>query len=496
MDSTKIFLLIVGNIIHIVLSFFFFYSIRLIFDIEVVAYYGTILAFFTAIGFVNDLGLQLAYLKFYSESDDPSNQSSCNGTFLGFRIVQIGIYVVIAMILIPVIPIYPGDIAVVYFFLLGTIFLRVGFFDQVLFSRKEVVKKSISSIFYVSLRLALLILLAVFYENDIWLLVNLVLISNSAYFVLNYFFMRKKRFSKPNKLLIKKFMKFSLPFFLTNSLIFIVNNIDILLINSWANFEEVANYFTAKQFFLYFLLITSSISNILITTFSKNIGEGRVKSNITIINYTHKILNLIIIPIIFLIFLYATDFFVFIFGEDYRLTGQILNFFVILLIPLSIDFANIVHLQALEEVNLIAKFSVIENILSIFFMVLFISPDILNLGVFGGALSYIVAKILIQLIYRPIIYRKFKLGFYWGVIRNLIIMAGIYLTQLWINSIFIYPVYLIPIFGLIDIALYLLISYAFKGFSKQDFKFIFTIFNFKNIYNTISLEMKEEKRGE
>ncbi len=493
MDSTKIFLLIVGNIIHLALSLIFFYSIRLIFDIELVGYYGTILSFFTAISFVNDLGLQLAYLKFFSESDDPSNQSNCNGTFLGFRIVQMGFYVVVALILIPVIPIYPGDIAVVYFFLLGMIFLRVSFFNQVLFSRKEVVKKSISSIFYVSLRTSLLILLAVFYENDIWLLVYILLISNSAYFVLNYFFIRKRRFSKPNKLLIRKFIKFSLPFFLTSSLIFIVNNIDMLLINFWANINDVANYFTAKQFFLYFLIITSSISNILITTFSKNVGEGKVNSNIIIINYTHKILNLIIIPIIFLIFLYATDSFVFIFGEEYRLTGQILNFFVILLIPLSLDFANIVHLQALEEVHFIAKFSVIENTLSVFFMVLFISPDIFNLGVFGGALSYIVAKVLIQLIYRPIIYRKFKLGFYWGVIRNLIIMTGIYLIQLWINSIFTIPVYLFPIFGLIDITLYLLISYMFKGFSKQDFKFIFTILNLKNIYNTISLEMKKDE---
>ena len=493
MDSTKIFLLIVGNIIHIALSLIFFYSIRLIFDIEVVGYYGTILSFFTAISFVNDLGLQLAYLKFFSESDDPHNQASCNGTFLGFRMVQMGIYVVLALILIPVIPIYPGDIAVVYFFLLGMIFLRISFFDQVLFSKKEVVKKSISSIFYLSIKTLLLILLAAFYENDIWLLVNIILISNSAYFILNYFFIRKKRFGKPSKLLIKKFLKFSLPFFLTNSLIFIVSNLDMLLINSWANIDDVANYFTAKQFFSYFLIITSSISNILITTFSKNVGEGKGNSNITIINYTHKLLNLIIIPIILLIFLYATDSFVFIFGEEYRLTGQILNFFVILLIPLSLDFANIVHLQALEEVHFIAKFSVIENALSIFFMVLFISPDIFTLGVFGGALSYLAAKILIQLIYRPIIYRKFKLGFYWGVIRNLIIMMGIYLIQLWINSIFIYPVYLFPIFGLIDITLYFLISYVFKGFSKQDFKFIFTILNIKNIYTTISLEMKDDE---
>jgi O-antigen/teichoic acid export membrane protein len=330
-----------------------------------------------------------------------------------------------------------------------------------------------------------------YYENSIWLLISIVMISNIDYFILNIVFIRKRKFRKPNKEFMKKFLYYSLPFFLTSSLLFIVSNIDVLLVNAWSDINNVANYFTAKQSYSYFLIITNSITSILISTFSKNIVEGKIKDNITIINYTHKILNLLIIPIIFLTALYATDVFVFIFGEGYRLTGQILAVFVLILIPLSIDIGNIVQLQALGEVRFIAKFSVIENLFSIILMILFIHPSIFNFDVYGGALAYILAKILIQIIYRPIVYKKYELGFYWGSFRNILIMGGIYFVHLLVNTLFNFPLYFLPFLAILEITLYFLINYIFRGFSKEDFKFIFSIINIKNIYEVASSEFKK-----
>ena len=491
MDSTKIFLLIVGNLLHLILSFIFFYFLRIFFDITVVGYYGTILSFFTVLSFINDLGFAFAYLKYYGESKGADEQAICNGTFMVYRIIQFGLYTIIMLIMIPITPIYSGDIMIIYLFFLGMIFLRVSFFEQILLSKKEAFKKSLSSILYVFLKDFLLILLPFYYPNTLMLLVYINLISNIFYFALNTFLIRNRRFSKPNKEYLKKFFKFSYPYFLTNSLIFIVGNIDVLLLNLWVDIDYVANYFTAKQFYSYFLIITSSISNILLTTFSKNISEGKEKENIVIIKYTHKILNLILIPIIFLMILYSTDLFVIIFGSSYQLTGEILAIFMILLIPISLDCVNIIHLQAIGKVQLIAKYTILENVFSIVLMLLFLSPNIFNLGVFGGALSYVIAKILIQLIYRPIIYRKYNLGFYWGSFKNLLTMVTIFFIQLWINIQFIYPVFLIPMFVLIDVVLYFSLTYLLKSFSKQDFKFIRSIINIKNVVNSIKTEMKE-----
>lgn len=491
MDSTKIFLLIVGNILHFILSFIFFYFLRVFFDIAVVGYYGTIMSFFSAIAFINDLGFAYAFLKYYGEAKSAEEQAICNGTFLTYRVIQFGIYALSLLIMIPITPIYSGDIMIVYLFFLGMVFLRVSFFEQILLSKKEAFKKSLSSNLFVFLKDFLLFLFPLYFPNTLLLLAYINLFSNMFYFAFNTFLIRNRRFSKPNKESLKKFLKFSYPYFLTNSLIFIVGNIDVILLNLWVDIDYVANYYTAKQFYSYFLIITTSISSILLTTFSKNVSEGNTKGNIVIINYTHKILNLLLVPITFLTILYGTNLFVVIFGASYQLTGEILAIFILLLIPISLDCANIIHLQAIGEVQLIAKYTILENVFSIVLMLLFISPDILNLGVFGGALSYVIAKILIQFIYRPIIYKRFNLGFYWGSFKNLLTMVMIFFIQLWINIQFDYSAFLIPLFTLIDIGLYFMITYLLKSFSKEDFKFIRSIINIKNVVNSIKTEIKE-----
>ena len=332
MDSTKIFLLIVGNALNVILSLFFFYMLRIFFDIETVGYYGTFISFFTTFSLINHLGFTFAYLKYFAEAKNAEEEELCNGTFLTFRVIQFVSYIAIVLIFIPLIPIYEGDIIVLYVFFIAMLFFRASFFDTILLGKKQVFKNAISAILVAFLKDLLLILMIFYFENTLWLLTSIVMISNMAYFVLNIFFIRKRKFRKPNNEFMKKFLYYSLPFFLTSSLLFIVTNIDVLLVNAWSDINNVANYFTAKQSYSYFLIITNSITGILISTFSKNIFEGKIKDNITIINYTHKILNLLIIPIIFLTALYATDIFVFIFGEDYRLTGQILAVFVLILI--------------------------------------------------------------------------------------------------------------------------------------------------------------------
>lgn len=492
MDSSKIFLLIIGNIIHLILSLLFFYLLRVVFEIEIVGYYGTIISFLTAFSFINDLGIQLAFLKFFAESKNADEEAICNGTFLTYRFIQLLIYISTILICLPIAPMSDDGVMVFFLFFTGWIFLRVGFFEQILLSKKEVFKKSITSIFFVLIKNLSLLLVFFYFEKSALTLGYILLISTLSYFGLSSYIIRKRKFKKPSKASMLKFLRYSLPFFITSALVFITGNIDVLIINTWSSIENVANYFTAKQFFSYFLIITTNISSILITTFSKNIANSKNETNFAVINYTHKILNLIIIPIIFIFVLYGSNLFVFLFGIDYYLTGQILNGFLFLLIPLSLDVANLAYLQALGEVKFIAKFTIIENILSIIFMIIFISPILLNLDVFGGVLSYLLAKIITQIVYRPIIYKKFTLGFYWGSFRDLGIMGGIYLLQIIINIVFDYSIIFIPLFVILNISLYFALNYLFKGFSKQDFRFILNTINIRNLYNTASSELEDK----
>jgi len=122
-------------------------------------------------------------------------------------------------------------------------------------------------------------------------------------------------------------------------------------------------------------------------------------------------------------------------------------------------------------------------------MIFFITPFFLNMGVIG-AISIVLTNIIVEIITRPYFYKKFKIDFYWGAFRNLSIMLGIFLFQLYINQIISYPLIFIPFLILFDIGLYFLINYIFKGFSREDFKFIKNLIDIKNIKSIIFEELK------
>ena len=203
-----------------------------------------------------------------------------------------------------------------------------------------------------------------------------------------------------------------------------------------------------------------------------------------------KFFNILIVPLIFIVILYSNRIIILIFGENYEQVGLILSILSINLITISIDLGNSPLLNALGEIKFFAKFSVFQYILSIILMVIFISPEFLNMGARGGALALIFTMILTQIIVRPIYYRKFGIAFYWGAFRNVAIMVGIFILQFFINEIYSYSIYLMPLFMLFDVTLYFSINYVLKGFSKEDIKFMLKIFNFKNIKESFLLEFK------
>ena len=185
MDSVKIFLLIIGNILNIILSLFFFYLIRIIFDIEIVGYYGAILSFFTAFSLINDLGIQLAYLKFFGEAKNSEEEAIYNGTFLTFRTIQFISYIIMLLIFIPLAPTYNGEILVIFIFFIAMVFFRIDFFEPVFLSRKEAFKISLTTLLLIVLKDLLLILFVNFFNSDIWLLMNIILVSSISYFFLS-----------------------------------------------------------------------------------------------------------------------------------------------------------------------------------------------------------------------------------------------------------------------------------------------------------------------
>ena len=490
MDSIKILFSIIGTTLEVFLGIIYFYLIRIYFSLEIVGLYGTIIAFFTALACILDLGFSIAHLKFFSESKDSIEQAFCNGALLFYKLLQFIAFSTINLCLIPILPLYPGDVGVVYVLFLATTFSFTQFFFQPLFlGKKQVIKYSLSVTIAGLTRVIFLIILTRVIISDIWLLSYILLISNIVYIFVNIYFARHIKIKIPQKSFIKKYLKYAFPFFITTSLIVVVANIDILFLSAWFPVEDVGNYYSAKKFYVYIFIFIMGISNILITTFSKNLNTEEKEKNIAMIQETHRILNLITVPIVMIIILYLTDFMVIIFGENYRLMGIVLTILAITLIPLSLNIANNSQLQALGEVKLLAKITILENIIALILMIFLIFPVFLNLGTIGGGLAIVIASFFIQLISRPILYKKYSLGFYFGSFRNIIIMVGIIYLQLIFNSLFTYPLYFIPVLILIDIFCYFIINYLLKGITMDDIKLAISIINYKNIKSTVFSEL-------
>lgn len=294
----------------------------------------------------------------------------------------------------------------------------------------------------------------------------------------------------PTKEYLKKFFEYSYPFFLITTLQIILINIDVLIVNQYVPINDVAVYFTAKKIYGYFYVIISGIGYILLTTFSKNIAMQKEEENLLMIKETHKFLNLLFVPLIFIFILYSTEFIALIFGQNYMKIGIIL-YILSFNIMLFLNYCAIeTQLRALGKVMILAEISLLRTILTIVFMIIFISPEFINLGIIGAALAIVLAEIFTQIIIRPIIYKKYGIGYYWGSFRNLAIMLGVFLLQLYINSRFSYNILFIPLFILFNISLYFLINYLLRGFSKEDIKFFFSIVNLKKIKESILSEMK------
>ncbi len=490
MDTINIIFSISGNLIAYALELVYFFSIRLFFDIGVNGQYAIIMSFLSLFSFLMSLGIETTYLKIVSETEDPIEIAKCNGTFIFYRFIQAFIFTGVISLIIFLIPIY-NNFRIFYIFLLGNLcgYLSLYIFEFLLISRGQMFKKAIISISYPLMKLTLLIALRNFAQLDLWFLSNMYFYSNLIYLLISIIFSRKIKLKFPDTIYLKKFLNFGYPLFFSAFIAAFFRAFDVILINLWFPLNDVANYYTAKQIFLFFISVLSGISYYLLPIFSKNLEEGKNDQNLLIIDKFHRIASLVVSFVVFLILIYSTTVIVFILGEEYKLTGILLSIFSIDIIILSNDLTNRTQIRALGKIKFYVKIIIIQRLAFFLLMILFTSPVFLNFGPIGGAIAVVTIDIIAQIFVRPIYYKKFNLGFHWGVFKNVMVMVIILIFQLYVNSIFSSIIF-IPFFIILDFILYFSLNYLIKGFTKEDIKYIRGIISLEKIKKAIIKEWK------
>jgi len=496
MNSTKILVLMIGNIIGYLFDLLYFMLSRIYFDIEVIGAFGIIFSYFSIFSFILTFGFSVTYLKLHGETINIEEKAITNGTFLFFRAIQFLAYALIGFILIPFFNIKHIDFTEFLLFFIGFLFANFSYqiFSQLLITQKRIFTKSLILTTSLILKNILLISLIRFFKPNLKLLVSIYLIINFLYFFIYLISLSQIKIKMPNKETINKFIKNSYLMIITSSLLAILGNIDVILISNTFTIKDVANYFTAKQIFNYFIALITGIHFLLIPVFSKNIKLDNGNENLETIKKIHKYFNIIIVFLACLIILYSIDVIILFFGEKYKTTAVILSILSIGFIMISINFGKNIHLRALGENSFYSILLIFEYFISLIILIIFISPLFLNLGPIGAAFSLVFAHIITQLITRPIIYKKYGIGFYWGVFRNVLIMISIILLHIYVLNIYFNSIIFIPVFIIFDAVLYFVINYLTRGYNKEDIKFFFNIIRFKTIKKSILSELGSIKK--
>lgn len=490
MDKIKIIISVFGSFLNSALGWVFFYLIREFFNISLVADYGVILSFLGIFSFIADLGFATAHLKFYPQSKNEIDKGINNGTFLFFRIIQYFIYTTIVFTFFFFFN-TKFSFSLFFIFFLGELLRVISYnlFFFILLSEKQVSKKLIISLTIVFFKIIILIILILNFQNNLYILGIDILCSRILLFTILLFIIRKFKFLMATLNSIKKYIIFSLPYFIITTTNIVTINIDIIFLELWYDPLDVANYFTAKEIYTFINSMLISIGYVILPSFSSKISDNKqIKKDITKL---HKFLNIFL----FLLFIIVSNLGNFlinlVFGSEYDKSSLLLSFLVFYLCLSTLDQGIRIYLQSIGNLKMLAFIMVSQNFLTVLLMYFFISPDFFNLGALGCGLGLILGNIIIQIIYRPLIYLKYKIGFYWGFFRNFILSIFLIFIHYIIIKYISINYFIFSVLFLFYFLFYFLMLYLTKGLNIKDLKFILNTFNPKIIMKTVNSEFKK-----
>jgi O-antigen/teichoic acid export membrane protein len=443
------------------------------------------LAFVALFSFIFNLGFSIAHLKIYPEED---NKAGCIGALITFKIFFIIMALAFYFVLLSILNLDLILTIIIIIFIFEQIFESINSsMTNILMANNEIIKGSFPWIIVSATKIVLLVIgLLIFKTNEVTLSFIYILSTLShTGFLIPYLISFK--IQKPNKLLLKKYLKYTYPLSFSAIAVLIGTNIGFVLINIWISPEAVAFYYVGDHLSVFRTIIPNIISLVMISIFSKNIKENNTLKNKQLIKRISRYFCILWAGIIILSFLYSDEIILLFLGEVYRPSIIIFNILILTQIIIINDIAVLTDLNARGLTKLFSIIKVIGEIYNIFLSILFIAPFGLNLGINGLALSVLVRYLTYTPIVRIYLWKKFKYGYNFEILFYLaaaliVILINPFLTS---NLNLLESYYLIPIFIIMDLILYVAILYLFRVIRKEDLKYFKLFLNIKSLINLL-----------
>lgn len=295
-----------------------------------------------------------------------------------------------------------------------------------------------------------------------------------------------------DKKLAKEYITTSLPIILVGMSTSMINQIDKVLLQFFTGSEQVGYYTAGYKVGGFILLIGKSVRVLFFPLFSKAVAEGNMHYIKDKISKFEKFSFLFIMPAVILIALFSRTFIVLLLGEQYQPSIQVMQLITIamFILVLNMPFESVV--EGLGKFKLSALISTLNLALFAALIVLFVSPEVLNLGAAGVALAILLSNLFVGLTFRFFATRNFKALNHSTALKfslfGIVHLAAFY---------FIYE-YIFDSDWLMQIAfvvIYLLTTYSlftlFNWMSRKDWENLLSLVDFKSMKSYITQEIRK-----
>jgi len=466
--------------------------------------FGTLafgLAYVSMFHFISGLGLGSAHIKLISEGRDVSK---CISTYSVLKLFTTSLYVLVTLSFF----LYQKFIlnvqfesevhqrVIFIFLIMNTITSLLNIPNMTFAGKTEQAKQDIPLIFkniiHQIFRVIVVLLgyrtLALAFSNFIALILIIPLV---LYLFKDY------HYGKFEKSLVKEYIKIAIPLIAIGISDSLFRSMDKVMLQFFYNSEEVGFYTAGYRIGGFVLMIATSVGILFFPIFSKRYAEGNISYINKKIFQFEKFCYLFIMPVTIFLALYSDSIVIFLLGNKYISSIQILSvltiamFFLVLNQPYGNLFIGMGYFRISAVVTLLR--------LGLFILILylFICPSMLNLGAKGAAYSIFVinftrlitSKVLVKWKEKSInIFKNSKFVLF-GII-NFIIFYYLY-TYLESKYGLLFRV----IFPIIYFCLTYFSFYILKWINKDDWKMLLTIMDVKAMKKYIVSEIKPNRKN-
>lgn len=363
-------------------------------------------------------------------------------------------------------------------------------------ARKEIAKSQLPFFAYNFVRIITTIFVA-FYGFGVLALAYTYLLGEICHFILALLFFRGYPVGRPSLSLFKEYVSFAAPMAIATASWIIMTNIDKVFIQLFWGAEQVGQYFAVFNLTRFIILFATSVSMLLLPTFSEHHAKNNVGEIKRIVVLSERYLSMVVFPIIITMMALAQPIITILLSGKYipaLPVLQILPLFVLMEV-LSRPYDS--QIQGMNMPTIARNRVLIMMVINVVLNMLLIPRDIKSLGLSlaglgaeGAAIATVVSYVA-GLLYLRI--QAWRLTGITGSPRVLFhvpaaVLAG---CVVWYLHSFIGRWYELLFAGMLSFGIYFVLLFLMKEFRKEDFDLFFDTVNPKKMLAYI----KEELRG-